>query len=133
MDVVPASERDQQTDVVMATLSSFIEHEEQESQSVAECLIEGLRSQNLAVAGSAATLDALRWGEVDTLVMASGYHPIPAGPARTVEPSVPRRRKHPFVRSVAGPPCGRWMSGRHCCAWPDNRSARWKWWSSPTR
>ena len=35
VDVVPSSERDQQTDVVMATLSSFIEHEEQESQSVA--------------------------------------------------------------------------------------------------
>jgi len=77
VDVVPASERDQQTDVVMATLSSFIEHEEQESQSVTGCLIEGLRSQNLAVAGSAATLDALRWGEVDTLIMASGYHPDP--------------------------------------------------------
>ncbi|MEN8168007.1 MAG: hypothetical protein ABFR65_11090 [Pseudomonadota bacterium] len=77
VDVVPASERDQQTDVVMATLSSFIEHEERESQSVAGCLIEGLRSQNLAVAGSAATLDALRWGEVDTLLMSSGYQPDP--------------------------------------------------------
>ncbi len=77
VDVVPASERDQQTDVVMATLSSFIDHEEQESLSVAECLIEGLRSQNLAVVGSAATLDALRWGEVDTLVMARGYQPDP--------------------------------------------------------
>jgi protein required for attachment to host cells len=77
VDVIPASERDLQTDVVMATLSSFIEHEEQESQSVARCLIEGLRSQNLAVAGSAATLDALRWGEVDTLVMVNDYQPDP--------------------------------------------------------
>ncbi len=77
VDVIQATERDQQTDVVMATLSSFIEHEEQESRSVAERLIEGLRSQNLAVAGSAATLDALRWGEVDTLVMASDYQPDP--------------------------------------------------------
>ena len=77
VDVIPSSERDQQTDVVMATLSSFIEHEEQESQSVARCLIEGLRSQNLAVAGSSATLDALRWGEVDTLVMVNDYQPDP--------------------------------------------------------
>jgi len=77
LDVIPASERDQQADVVMATLSNFIEHEEQESRSVAELLIEGLRSQNLAVAGSADTLNALRWGEVDTLVMATGYHPNP--------------------------------------------------------
>ena len=75
VDVIPATEHDQQADVVMATLSSFIEHEEQESRSVAERLIEGLRSQNLAVAGSAATLDALREGEVDTLVVASGYQP----------------------------------------------------------
>ncbi len=77
VDVIPATERDQQTDVVLATLSSFIEHEEQESQSTAERLIEGLRSQNLAVAGSAATLDALRLGEVDTLVMVSDYQPDP--------------------------------------------------------
>jgi protein required for attachment to host cells len=77
VDVIPADERDQQGDVVMATLSSFIEHEEQESRSVAERLIEGLRSQNLAVAGSVDTLDALLWGEVDTLVMTSDYQPDP--------------------------------------------------------
>jgi hypothetical protein len=77
VDIIPASKRDRQADLVMATLSSFIEHEEQESQSVADCLIEGLRSQNLAVAGSAATLDALLWGEVDTLVMVSNYQPDP--------------------------------------------------------
>lgn len=77
VDMVPATERDQQTDVVLATLSSFIEHEEQESQSVAECLIEGLRGQNLAVAGSPAALDALRFGEVDTLVMVTDYQPDP--------------------------------------------------------
>ena len=77
VDVIPSSERDQQADVVMATLSSFIEHEEQESWSVAEGLIEGLRSHNLAVVGSAAALDALHRGEVDTLVMTSSYQPDP--------------------------------------------------------
>ena len=77
VDVIPATERDQQTDVVTATLSSFIEHEEQESRSVVEQLTEGLRSQNLAVAGSAASLDALRIGQVDTLIMANDYKPDP--------------------------------------------------------
>ena len=77
VDVIPASERDGQTDVVKATLSCFIEHEEQESRSIAESLVEGLRSQNLAAAGSAATLDALCSGEVDVLVMASDYEPDP--------------------------------------------------------
>jgi Bacterial archaeo-eukaryotic release factor family 10 len=77
VDMIPAGEHDQPDDVVLATLSSFIEHEEQESRSVAERLIEGLRGQNLAVAGSADTLDALLWSEVDTLVMAGGYQPDP--------------------------------------------------------
>ena len=77
VDVIPTGERDLQTDVVIATLSSFIEHEEQDSRAVAEQLIEGLRSQNLTVAGTAETLDALRWGEVDMLVMASDYQPDP--------------------------------------------------------
>ena len=77
VDVITAAKQDQHTDVVLATLSRFIEYEEQESQTIAERLIAGLRSQNLAVAGSASTLDALRWGEVDTLVMASNYRPDP--------------------------------------------------------
>jgi hypothetical protein len=74
---VPASDRDREEDVVIETLWRFIEHEEQESQSIAHRLLDGLRSQNLAVAGTAATLDALRWGEVDTLVMSSDYQPDP--------------------------------------------------------
>jgi peptide subunit release factor 1 (eRF1) len=77
VDMIPTTERDRETEVIILTLSSFIEHEEHESRSVAERLIEGLRNQNLAVVGSAASLDALRWGEVDTLVMTSGYQPDP--------------------------------------------------------
>jgi len=77
VDVIPASERDLQSEVVMLTLTSFIEHEEHESRSVAERLVKGLLSQNLAVSGSAAALDALRTGEVDTLVMVSSYQPDP--------------------------------------------------------
>jgi hypothetical protein len=77
VDIIPANEQDQKTDVVIATLSSFIEHEEQESQSVVERLIKGLRNHNLAVAGSENTLNSLHWGEVDTLLMASDYQPDP--------------------------------------------------------
>ena len=77
VDVIPVGERDHESDVVMATLSSFLEHEEQESRSIAERLVDGLRRQTLAVGGSAATLDALHWGEVDTLVIASAYRPDP--------------------------------------------------------
>jgi len=77
VDVIPTHEETAQTDVVMATLSRFIEHEEQESQSITERLIAGLRSHNLAIAGSAASLDALRRDNVDTLVMARDYQPDP--------------------------------------------------------
>ncbi len=77
VDVIPAAERDNHDDIVMATLSTFIEHEELESQTIAERLIQGLSSQNLAVVGSTDTLNTLRWGEVDTLVMASDYQPSP--------------------------------------------------------
>ena len=77
VDVIPAAERDRQADVVTATLASFIEYEEQESQTIAERLIEGLRSQNLAVVGSAGVLEALRSGKVDTLVVDSHYQPGP--------------------------------------------------------
>ena len=132
VDVIPASEHDQQTDVVMATLSSFIEHEAQESQSVAERLIEGLCSQNLAVAGSVATLDALRSGEVTHWSWPVITTPIPAGAARPVKPSAPKRLKLSFVRGVKNPPCDRWMSGGRCCAWLGNRSALWKWSNSQT-
>jgi len=77
VDVIPASQCDRQNEVIMLTLSSFIEHEEHESQSVAERLIKGLRSQNLAVVGSQATMDALCSNRVDILVMAGRYQPDP--------------------------------------------------------
>ena len=77
VDVVPAGGWDREEAVVMATLSSFIEHEKQQSLSIVASVVEGLRTQNLAVAGSAETLDALRSGKVDRLVMTSDYHPDP--------------------------------------------------------
>ncbi|MCW8928751.1 MAG: hypothetical protein OQL19_00755 [Gammaproteobacteria bacterium] len=77
VDMIPTNKYDQQKDVVMATLSNFIKYEEQESQTIAEKLIDGLRSQNLAVAGSRECLNALKEGDVDILVMASNYHPEP--------------------------------------------------------
>lgn len=77
VDIVPADRAHQHDDVVMATLSSFIEHEQEESLSAVDRLFDGLRSHNLAVVGSASTMAALQDGEVDTLVMAGDYHPDP--------------------------------------------------------
>ncbi len=107
MEIIPADETDRQANFVIATLSSFIEHEEQESRSAAERLDEELRSQNLAVAGSAATLDALRWGEADTLVMANDYQPDPGWTCTVCKSTAPKPPRHQSARAVVENPCGR--------------------------
>jgi hypothetical protein len=77
MDTIPASRRDQQTDIVTATLSVFVEQEELESQSIAERLIQAIRTQGLAVVGVKDCLDNLQRGKVDTLIMLQDYNPDP--------------------------------------------------------
>lgn len=77
MDTIPASRRDEQTDIVTATLSVFVEQEEQESQSIAERLIQTIRTQGLAVVGAKDCLDNLQRGKVDTLIMLQDYNPGP--------------------------------------------------------
>lgn len=72
IDTIPAASRDAQADVVTATLSAFVEWEEQESQEVAARFIKGIRTQGRAVAGAAACLEALRERRADTLLLANG-------------------------------------------------------------
>lgn len=75
VDTIPAASRDTHEDVVAATLSAFIEWEEQESQAVAARFVEGIQTQGLAVAGAAACLDALRQRRADTLLLARDLVP----------------------------------------------------------
>ena len=75
VDIVAASSRDKDADVVTATLASFIDHEQQESVLTAARLKDELRRGGLAVADTDATLDALRHSQVDVLVMAEAYEP----------------------------------------------------------
>ena len=77
IDIVSASASDRVSDVVAATLSSFIEREEQESLDAVAQLVGGLRRGGLAVAGTRPTLEALRRGQADVLVMAKAYQPPP--------------------------------------------------------
>lgn len=77
MDVVPASRRDAQTDIVTATLSAFTEREEQDSRSIADLLTQAVRTQGLAVVGAKDCLDSLRRSRGDTLVMLQAYQPDP--------------------------------------------------------
>ena len=75
VDVVPASDRDRLSDIVASTLQAFLEHEELESQAIAESLTQQIHAHGLAVAGTSATLDALRKGQADSLVVAKAYDP----------------------------------------------------------
>jgi peptide subunit release factor 1 (eRF1) len=78
IDVVPAAANDRTSDVLRATLASFVEKEQQESLAAVERLQNEICSHGLAVAGSRASFQALKCGQVDLLVMATEYQPEPA-------------------------------------------------------
>jgi hypothetical protein len=75
VDVVPTAGDAPTEDVVAATLSSFVEREEQDSLAVVSLLWDELKRQGLAVCGTEASLDALARGRADLLVIAHGYEP----------------------------------------------------------
>lgn len=75
IDVVPASANARVADVVAATLSRFINREQQESLDAVAELVSAIRRGGLGTVGTAATLQALRRGQADVLVMAREYEP----------------------------------------------------------
>ncbi len=77
IDTIPAASRDAESDVVTATLSAFVDWEEQESQAVAARFVKGIRTQGRAVAGAAACLEALRQRRADTVLLAQGVSARP--------------------------------------------------------
>jgi len=78
VDVISASSKDRTTDVVEATLSSFIDQEELESVAAVQRLERDLRRGDLAMVGVDQCLRALRQGQVDVLIIASSYE-LPRG------------------------------------------------------
>ncbi|MBA2703655.1 MAG: host attachment protein [Blastocatellia bacterium] len=77
VDTIVASGSDRISDVVAATISSFVEQEERESQAVVERLWEEMHTDGLAVVGIRETLQALQRSQVDVLVMAKAYESEP--------------------------------------------------------
>ena len=77
VDTLHASARDSMPDIVAATNTLFVEHEEGESLAKVSLLEQEIHSHGLAVAGTKASLRALKWGEADVLVMAKAYAPDP--------------------------------------------------------
>jgi hypothetical protein len=78
IDVVPASANERTSIVVAETLASFVRQEQQESLAAVDRLRKNICSHGLAVAGSAASLQALNCRQVDMLVMATEFMPEPA-------------------------------------------------------
>jgi len=77
VDFVPAPANDRVSDVITSTLQSLLEQEEVESQAIAEKLIAQIHTQGLAVAGAHATMQALKAGQADYLVIGQDYDPGP--------------------------------------------------------
>jgi rubrerythrin len=75
VDIVPASGKTPVSDVVEATLASFIEQEEKESHAVAAELEKQIQAGGLAVAGAGPSFLALKRGRADILVLARSYAP----------------------------------------------------------
>lgn len=73
VDVVAANANDRISDVVSATLQSFLDHEESESLEVVEKLLKQIHLHGLAVAGPGPSMVALRAGQADILVLAKDY------------------------------------------------------------
>ncbi len=98
IDVVPASASVRVADVVAATLSSFIEREQQESLDAVAELMSAIRRGGLGAAGTAATFDSLRRGQADVLVMAREYEPGPGwtcGPCGCADAAASRPQRCP--------------------------------------
>lgn len=72
IDTVVAANNDEISDVVAATLASFVEQEEQESLAIVDELQREVKIDGLAVIGPEASLEALKRGQADVLVLAKG-------------------------------------------------------------
>ncbi len=75
VDIVPAASNGPNESVVAATLRVFLEHEERESVSMVDQLLTRIHTNGLAVAGTAASMRALKGGQADALVLAKKYQP----------------------------------------------------------
>ena len=60
--------------MVEATLATFIEQEQKESLAAVEMLQREINTNGLAVVGSEATLEALKRGQADMLILAKEFY-----------------------------------------------------------
>ncbi len=75
VDIVPAAASSDHGDVVQAALASFIEQEQQESFDAADTLCREVRRGALAEIGTLPSIEVLRRGQADLLLMTGSYDP----------------------------------------------------------
>jgi len=78
IDSVFVKANDKSSDIVEATLSSFIEFREKQSRTYVEMLQQAMYTNGLGITGTHATLECLRLARADVLILTKGYAPGPA-------------------------------------------------------
>jgi hypothetical protein len=109
IDVIPTSTSDCSNDVIAATLTSFVEQEQEESLATVERLRSAICSHGLAVVGANATLNALQHRQVDVLVIAQEYVPEPAWRCQSAVGCLSRDVGRRCVRTVGVQVPGKWI------------------------
>jgi len=72
IDTVVAANSAETSDVVAATIAAFVEEEEQESLAIVDVLQREVKTGGLAAIGPEGSLEALKRGQADVLVLAKG-------------------------------------------------------------
>ena len=78
VDIVTVPNGLTEKEVVAATLESFVQEEERESQSLAQIFLRELFRDGLAVSGAANSLQVLRRGQADALILSREWTPLMA-------------------------------------------------------
>lgn len=77
IDIVATTPKESISEVVAATISTFVAREEMESVSFVDRLQREVNANGPAVIGVSDSLNALRWGQADVLILAKAYEPEP--------------------------------------------------------
>ena len=82
VDTVHAKAADNLADIVTATLSSFVDYQQQHSHTCVAMLQQAVYTNGLGILGTDASLECLRYARADMLILAEEYDPGPAWQCR---------------------------------------------------
>jgi len=118
VDTVHAQATDCPGDIVDAAFSSFVEYQQQHSHTYVDMLQEAVHTNGLGVLGTDASLQCLRHGRADVLVLAEEYDPGVAWQCRECGDIQIGRGLHRPARNVRAGGFAISLSRRRWYAWP---------------